>query len=141
MADVRSWAAPLSYPSILKPYTFEGQQTIGKKAILLHTPSQLIDEFGRVSASGQGFMVQELIPGDRSAIFAYHGFWDSEGKEKAWWTKQHLRGTPLGDGSFHVTVDVPEVAALARRLLSLKLLRVQTTQNLVRVCPELLFQR
>jgi predicted ATP-grasp superfamily ATP-dependent carboligase len=78
----------------------------------------LLEAYTRAEETGQQFMVQDIVPGESTSIFAYHGFWDHSGREVAWWTKQHLRGTELADGCYHVTVDAPEVAALSRRLLS-----------------------
>jgi predicted ATP-grasp superfamily ATP-dependent carboligase len=113
----RSYAADLSYPCILKPYSYRGRSAIGKKAIIVRSTSDLLESFDRVLQTGQPFMIQEIIPGDRRALFAYHGFWDATGRELAWWTKQHVRGIPFRDGSYHVTVDAPEIADLSRRLL------------------------
>ena len=64
-------------------------------------------------------MVQEIVPGDDTALFGYLAFFDEEGVEVAWLTKQKLRQHPaqFGDGSLQITVDAPEVAALSRRLL------------------------
>jgi predicted ATP-grasp superfamily ATP-dependent carboligase len=52
-------------------------------------------------------------------LFGYLAFWDAEGVERAWLTKQKLRQHPpnFGDGSLQITADVPEVAELSRRLL------------------------
>ncbi len=77
-----------------------------------------MDEFAKVVDSGQGFMIQEVIPGESTALVAYHGFWDADGQERAWWTKRHLRTRPFTDGAYHVTVDAPEVACLSRKLLA-----------------------
>jgi predicted ATP-grasp superfamily ATP-dependent carboligase len=117
LGDVRVHAAELSYPVILKPYMYRGGKIIREKWLPAHSPAELIEQFRRVSASGHAFMVQEFIPGPRQAIFAYHGFWDRDGREIAWWTKQHLRGTHT-EGSYHLTVEAPEVAALGRRFLT-----------------------
>jgi predicted ATP-grasp superfamily ATP-dependent carboligase len=118
IADVRLYSADLAYPCILKPYTYLGRSAVGKKAIIVRSPTELLESFERISQTGQPFMIQEIVPGDRRALFAYHGIWDDNGREIAWWTKQHLRGIPFGDGSYHVTVEAPEIADLSRRLLA-----------------------
>ena len=64
-------------------------------------------------------MVQEFIPGDDAALFGYLAFWDAEGREHSWLTKQKLRQYPrfIGDGSFQISVNAREVADLSRELL------------------------
>jgi len=76
--------------------------------------------FAELVAGGSSeFMVQELVPGDDTSLFGYLAFWDEESRERAWLTKQKLRqSSAFGDGAYQATVDAPEVAALARRLLS-----------------------
>jgi predicted ATP-grasp superfamily ATP-dependent carboligase len=118
VTDVRLYSPDLAFPCILKPYNYQGRSAIGKKAIIVRSPTELLESFEQISQTGQRFMIQEIIPGDRQALFAYHGIWDANGREIAWWTKQHLRGIPFGDGSYHITVDAPEVADLSRRLLT-----------------------
>jgi predicted ATP-grasp superfamily ATP-dependent carboligase len=118
MSDARAWALELPYPCILKPYMYRGRKTIRKKAVLIRTPQELVDEFAKVVDSGQGFMIQEVIPGESTALVAYHGFWDADGQERAWWTKRHVRTRPFADGAYHVTVDAPAVACLSRKLLA-----------------------
>jgi predicted ATP-grasp superfamily ATP-dependent carboligase len=116
-ADVRAWADQIPYPCILKPYSYKGRKSIGVKTVRATSARQLVEAYVRADETGQQFMVQELVPGESTSIFAYHGFWDHSGREVAWWTKQHLRGIRLADGSYHMTVDAPEVADLARQLL------------------------
>jgi D-aspartate ligase len=118
MADVRAGAAEMGFPCIVKPYSYSGRKTLGnQKAAIVTSPAELIAQCSMLGERLQGFLIQEVVPGPKSAIFAYHGFWDHEGNERAWWTKQHLRGSQFY-GSFHISVDAPEVASLSRRLLS-----------------------
>jgi predicted ATP-grasp superfamily ATP-dependent carboligase len=65
-------------------------------------------------------MVQQIVPGGDDAIFWYSGFWDEEGRERAWFTVQKLRQLPagFGDGCLQQTVDAPAVAADSRHLLT-----------------------
>ncbi len=108
----------IPYPCILKPYSFRGRTSIGKKAVRANSPAELLEAYAHVEETGQQFMVQDIVPGESTSFFAYHGFWDHSGREVAWWTKQHLRGIELSEGCYEVTVDAPEVAKLSRRLLA-----------------------
>jgi predicted ATP-grasp superfamily ATP-dependent carboligase len=64
-------------------------------------------------------MVQAIIPGEDTQLFGYLALWDRDGREVASVTKRKLRQFPrhYGDGSLQVTVEAPEVVALATRLL------------------------
>ena len=122
VAEAREAAGAMTYPCILKPYkAHEGRKKItGKKAIVVQSPEELVAVFAELVAGGSSeFMVQELVPGDDTSLFGYLAFWDEESRERAWLTKQKLRqSSAFGDGAYQATVDAPEVAALARRLLS-----------------------
>lgn len=120
LEEAQLCASEITYPCILKPYSYMGRKTIkkGKKVILIHSSSQLLEEFSRVHTQVAEFLVQEVIPGEDSALFGYYAFWDVDGRERAWMTKQKLRQqSAFGDGSFQVTVDAPEVAGLSRQFL------------------------
>jgi D-aspartate ligase len=118
ISDVRSWARDLTFPVILKPYTFKGRRVIHSKVLLLESPAQLVQDYSCLGENEPEFMIQEVIPGGSSASFAYHGFWGSDGNELACWMKAHVRGTPFGCSSVSVLVNIPELERLTRRLLS-----------------------
>lgn len=109
-----------SYPCLLKPYeSHAARGKLTQKAVVVRSQSELIASYERISAMGVPLMIQEIIPGPDSALFGYLAFWDRDGRERAWLTKQKLRQFPsdIGDGSYQVTVDAPEVADMGRRLL------------------------
>ncbi len=119
-AEVEALHATMPFPCILKPYqSAPGRAVLGKKAIRAETANELLSAFDRFATGPTKFMVQEFIPGDDAQLFGYLGFWDRDGSEHSWLTKQKLRQFPagLGDGSLHRTVDVPEVRALTTTLL------------------------
>jgi D-aspartate ligase len=119
---VTALAPVLSYPVILKPYTsYVGRPRIGnRKVVVVASPDELITAFGRCAATGARFMVQQIVAGGDDAIFWYSGFWDADGRERAWFTVQKLRQFPtgFGDGCLQRTVDVPEIVDESRRLLA-----------------------
>jgi predicted ATP-grasp superfamily ATP-dependent carboligase len=119
IAEARIAAVEFSYPCILKPYKSHlGRKRIGAKVVVCQTPDELIGQYAAVAGGEQGFMVQEIVPGDDTALFGYLAFWDERGDERCWLTKQKLRqSSAFGDGAYQVTVDAPQVAAQARLLL------------------------
>ena len=92
---------------------------LGKKAIRADNADELLVAFDRFATGPTKFMVQEFIPGDDAQLFGYLGFWEHDGSEQSWLTKQKLRQFPagLGDGSLQRTVDAPEVRELTTTLL------------------------
>jgi predicted ATP-grasp superfamily ATP-dependent carboligase len=118
--EVKEIAPEMSYPCILKPYKAHvGRRKIVEKVAVVESPSQLVNEYGNVTAPNVEFMVQEIVPGGDSALYGYLAFWDSQGAERAWLTKRKLRQSArFGDGSHQITVDAPEVADMSRRLLA-----------------------
>jgi D-aspartate ligase len=118
--EAKRLAAEVSYPAILKPYQAHvGRKKIGcRKVVVAQSAKALVDEYERLGVDGAEFMIQEIVPGDDTHLFGYLAFWDAEGRERAWLTKQKLRqSSAFGDGSLQVTVDAPEVAEQSRRLL------------------------
>lgn len=121
VAEVRQLSSIITYPCILKPFhsNTARKQMSGKKVVVVNSASELVSAYQRVATSDMPFLLQEVVPGDDSALFGYLGFWDDEMRERAWVTKQKLRQYPqqFGDGSVQMTVEAPEVAKLSARLL------------------------
>jgi D-aspartate ligase len=119
--ELRRLAPQLPYPCILKPYnSHHGRKQLAKSKVLaVATQSQLLAAYERLSRSGLSFMIQEIIPGEDTALYGYLGMWDAEGLEYAWLTKMKLRQNPphFGNGALQMTVEAPEVGELSRRLL------------------------
>lgn len=120
VADVERLADTLSYPVILKPHQAHlGRERLrNRKVLVLNSPSELRSAYVQY-ADGGSFMIQDVIPGGDDALFSYSAYWDEDGREQAWLTRQKLRQYPptFGDGSCQRTVDAPAVADLSRRLL------------------------
>ena len=119
--EVKHLSPDLNYPCILKPYiSHTGRRELGNKKVqLVKSQAELIAAFEHLTASGQPFMIQEIIPGEDSCLHGYLAFWNKDHRELAWLTKQKLRQNPpnYGDGSLQITVEAPEVARLSRHLL------------------------
>ncbi|MEI7761102.1 MAG: ATP-grasp domain-containing protein [Thermoleophilia bacterium] len=114
-------AAEARYPCLLKPYDSHAvrSELSDRKVILVESAPELMAAYVRLTGLGVPLMIQELIPGEESALVGYLAFWDRDRHERAWLTKQKLRQNPpgLGDGTLSVSVDVPEATTLSRRLL------------------------
>ena len=120
--DLVQLAAEMDYPVLLKPYTAHigRPQIANRKVIVLHSADELLSAYASCTASGARFMVQQIVAGTDEAIYWYSGFWDTHGREQAWFTAQKLRQFPpgFGDGSCQRTLAVPVVLQQSRRLLA-----------------------
>jgi predicted ATP-grasp superfamily ATP-dependent carboligase len=119
--DVRHGAESVSYPCLLKPYrsTASLKYLNGRKVAVVTSASDLMSAYTGFAEAGVPVMVQAIIPGEDTELFGYLALWDRDGRELAAVTKRKLRQFPrhYGDGSLQITVDAPEVVALATRLL------------------------
>jgi D-aspartate ligase len=128
-AEAKRVAATVRYPCLFKPYesalgrvamrSVPGREGTRAKALLVHDEEELVACFDRFATEEIRFMVQEIVPGDDRALFGYWAFWDADGRERNWMTKQKVRQYPLEIGSVSAMVSVfaPEVADLCRDLL------------------------
>ena len=106
--DAADLADEVSYPCLVKPYvsdmarsTLAGTPFAGKKLFVVQSGSELVyDTYQRLAGLGVTVMIQELVPGTDSALFGYLGFWDGDGRERAWVTSRSsakiLRGSGTG---------------------------------------------
>lgn len=118
--ELRRLLPHLPYPVLLKPHeSHVARRVIGRKVVVAASAAELLSAYRRLLARGLSMMVQEIVPGDDSALFGYLAFYGADGTEVAWLTKRKLRQYPtqFGDGSLQVTVIAPEVAAQSRRLV------------------------
>lgn len=129
-ADADDWdpaEVDLTFPVVAKPAVgaaYEGLKFEGKQKIYkVDSPEQLRAIFARVRASGfrDRFVVQELIPGDDTAMRSLTAYIDSAGEVTLLATAQVLlqEHTPLaiGNPAAMITTPYPELMAHAERLL------------------------
>jgi predicted ATP-grasp superfamily ATP-dependent carboligase len=113
--------AQARFPCILKPdFSQSGSSALsGAKLIVAETPKELLAAYESLSLDSIPCIVQEIIPGPDTDLVSYLGFWNGEGEEVAFITKRKLRQFPslYGNGSIQRTENLPEVAAMSRRLL------------------------
>lgn len=118
--EARAVAAEVTYPCLFKPYTsYIGIPRLGAKVWVLQSAEELVDAFVRATTREAHFMIQEIVPGETSAIALYLGFWDREGRERLGHSVNKLREYPsrYGTGCFFITGEVREVLDSGRRLL------------------------
>jgi D-aspartate ligase len=124
MAEIDAIAARISYPAILKPCKPDQRPAEMRnksiKVMKANSAQELREGYSRALELGIQMMVQEIVPGDDTAIWGYFGFWDNDSVERAWITRRKLRQSPpmFGDGCCQVALDAPEVLELSRRLLA-----------------------
>ena len=122
-AELEEAGRTVRYPALLKPFRSHRRPAAmrdpGMKVMVAGSAAELRAAYDRAVAMQIDVVLQEVVPGDDSAIYGYWGFWDAVGRERAWVTRRKIRQSPpgFGDGSVQQTVDAPEVAELSRRLL------------------------
>lgn len=129
-ADDPAWSpqeVDLTFPVVAKPATgatYEGMVFEGKKKIYkVDSPEELRTIFGRVREAGYRgrFVVQELIPGDDTAMHSITAYIDQSGEATLLATAQVLlqEHSPLalGNPAAMVTTPFPQLMEHAQRLL------------------------
>lgn len=129
-ADAADWApdnVDLEFPVVAKPAVgaaYEGLKFEGKQKIYkVDTPAQLREIFGLVREAGfrDRFVVQELIPGDDTAMRSITAYVDSSGQATLLATAQVLlqehQPLAIGNPAAMVTTPFPELMDQAERFL------------------------
>lgn len=129
-ADADDWAPDeidLTFPVVAKPAigaAYEGLAFVGKRKIFkVDSPEQLREIFGLVRGAGfrDRFVVQELIPGDDTAMRSVTAYVDQRGEVTLLATAQVLlqehQPLAIGNPAAMVTTPYPEIMAQAERLL------------------------
>jgi len=129
-ADAADWAPDafdLEFPVVAKPAigaAYEGLKFEGKQKIYkVDTPERLREIFGLVRDAGfrDRFVVQELIPGDDTAMRSITAYMDSSGEVTLLATAQVLlqehQPLAIGNPAAMVTTPFPELMDQAERFL------------------------
>ena len=83
--EARRVSGQVPYPSLLKPHvSHTARLTLDGKVLVVESPADLVSAYERISAAGVQLMVQEIVPGEDTALLGYLAFWDGEGRELAW---------------------------------------------------------
>lgn len=129
-ADAADWApdeVDLTFPVVAKPAigaAYEGLVFEGKKKIFkVDTPQELTRIFGLVREAGfrDRFVVQELIPGDDTAMRSITAYVDQRGEVTLLASAQVLlqehQPLAIGNPAAMVTTAYPDIMEQAERLL------------------------
>ena len=129
-ADAADWTpddVDLTFPVVAKPAigaAYEGLVFEGKQKIfLVESPEQLRQIFGLVRGAGfrDRFVVQELIPGDDTALRSITVYMDSSGEATLLATAQVLlqehQPLAIGNPAAMITTPFPELMEQAERFL------------------------
>ncbi|MCE0487471.1 carboxylate--amine ligase [Ornithinimicrobium sediminis] len=129
-ADDPGWTpdtVDLTFPVVAKPAVgaaYEGLRFEGKNKIYkVDTPEELLDIFARVRRAGfrDRFVVQELIPGDDTAMRSITAYVDQRGEVTLLATAQVLlqehQPLAIGNPAAMVTTPYPDLMEQAARLL------------------------
>ncbi len=112
----------IDFPAIIKPSVKEPFYSLTKKkAVRINNRREMVQEFNIAKAicPQVELMIQELIPGAPNNLFSIGSFFrggEMAGKVVA----QRLRQHPMDFGhatTYAVTVDIPELEAIARKFL------------------------
>ncbi|MGA3031405.1 MAG: hypothetical protein ABSE58_11845 [Candidatus Limnocylindrales bacterium] len=120
LEELESQAQSIGFPLLLKPAEshlfYERFKT---KMVRADTMAALKTSYGEAVEAGLAVMLQELIPGDDSAVVNYNAYvWD--GKPVAEFTARQLRKAPPAFGSPRVAISerIPEVIEPGRKILA-----------------------
>lgn len=90
----------LSYPCIVKPvYTTYFRLDFHTKLFVARSSEELISLFGKAYEKQHQVMLQEIIPGDATAMFGFNAYYDKTGTPHGGFVYQRLREWPLGFGN------------------------------------------
>jgi predicted ATP-grasp superfamily ATP-dependent carboligase len=108
----------VGYPCIVKPHVGHlWRRRKEKKLEQVGDAAALLRVFREASGIGQSVMIQEIIPGGDDTLYGLLAYYDHDSRPLCLLTKRKLRQYPVGygDGSFQVTLRVPEVRDLGDR--------------------------
>lgn len=112
----------LAFPVILKPNMGGGHSALSKaKVIRADDRTTFHEAFARAAdeLGAENIVVQQFIPGGGEGQFSYAALW-ADGKPVAELTARRARQYPVDFGftsTYVETVDMPEIAEAARRML------------------------
>jgi D-aspartate ligase len=124
--QVEAVKSDLPYPCALKPrysHEFRGHVFL-KKLFLINDQTELLHEFNRIHDLGiqynfrSDLVITEIIPGNEDQFQSYFTFIDENGSPLFRYTKRKLRQYPnnFGNGTYHMSEWIPEVADLGQQL-------------------------
>ncbi len=127
-AELADIAAQLSdYPYIIKPLEAHNRRfqqfdyiASGYSAVTVHSRTELINEYARMSSAGSNLMIQEIIAGNDEHVITFLGYCSEAYKPLAHCISSKLRQAPVdfGDCTATVTCHNDVVERYAKRLVN-----------------------
>jgi predicted ATP-grasp superfamily ATP-dependent carboligase len=124
--EIKRVSSEIGFPLVMKP-RFAYQWRIGgawqivgaRKAILVQSAEQLLDEYSAVASVNREVLLQEYISGEETDIVVCCCYIGRKGELLAYFTARKLRQNPplFGTGCALEAADIPEIVPLAARLL------------------------
>lgn len=120
VGELESQAQSIGFPLLLKPAeSHRFYERFKRKMVRADTMAGLRTSYREAVEAGLSVMLQEIIPGDDSAVVNYNAY-VSDGKPVAEFTARQLRKAPPAFGSPRVAISerIPEVIEPGRKILA-----------------------
>lgn len=120
--SVENWQLPvLVRPLISHEFT----AIFGRKLILCQSKGQIIDACEKAFRADVSVTLCEYVPGPDDLLCSYYTYMDDDGKPLFSFTKRVVRRHPynFGEGSYHITQWLPDVAAAGQKFFDQAKLR------------------
>lgn len=118
MQDVKNALGSWQMPLLVRPLiSHEFTAVFGRKLILCNTRQLVEESCAKAFDAGVAVTLCEYVPGADDRLCSYYTYIDEGGKPLFAFTKRVLRRHPynFGEGAYHVTKWLPEVASLGQR--------------------------
>ncbi len=117
--ELEAIRADLVYPLIVKPklsHVFRAK--FGTKYFQADSFDEACAGVRAASDAGVDVLLMELIPGPDDRLCSYYTYIDMDGQPTFHFTKRVIRRYPvnMGQGTYHVTANIPELRPLANAL-------------------------
>jgi predicted ATP-grasp superfamily ATP-dependent carboligase len=124
--DLSDTVREISFPCVIKPMSShlwkqnQNWDTVGgRKAFAVHSPEELLAEYGRIHQADPRVLLQEMIPGDDDQLFIAACYLDKSSNPVAQFTAQKLVQSPalFGTGCIVQSIDRSELIEPALTVL------------------------
>ncbi len=117
--DVENYSQTVNFPCLVKPsQSHLFYEHFMCKMFPVDNAEQMISIYQQAEAAGIEVMLQEIIPGDDTAVVNYNAYFDA-GQPLVEFTSEHIRNAPPLWGSPRVALSksIPEIIGPGRKLL------------------------
>ena len=115
--DAVTAASQLSWPAVVKPdlKTPRWFANTSKKAIVVDSPSELLELYARAAGWADALVVQAWIEGGEDELISFNGYFDRAGEPQATFIARKIRQWPpeTGTSSLGVEVRADDVLAMS----------------------------